>query len=132
MQQQAPHSRRFSSRVATPGDAYVYWSTLGYGDTSRVRDLSSRGLFVQTRKSRSVAAKTKLHFGWVIKHDQRSAARTLSSPTASAPHLHTLDSPLPPRDARPIPLMHVPPLSEAEGTEEPASFEGMSQQQSLW
>ena len=62
MQQQTPHSRRFSSRVATPGDVYVYWSSVGYGDTSRVRDLSSRGLFVQTRKSRSVGAKAKLHF----------------------------------------------------------------------
>jgi hypothetical protein len=62
MQQQTPHSRRFSSRVATPGNVYLYWSSVGYGDTSRVRDLSSRGLFVQTRQSRSVGAKTKLHF----------------------------------------------------------------------
>ena len=62
MQQQTSHSRRFSSRVATPGDIYVYWSSVGYDDTSRVRDLSSGGLFVQTRKSGSVGAKTHLHF----------------------------------------------------------------------
>jgi hypothetical protein len=62
MQPQTPHSKRFSSRVETPGDVYVYWSSAGYDDTSRVRDLSSGGLFVQTRKPRSVGAKTKLHF----------------------------------------------------------------------
>ncbi len=63
MQQQTPHSRRFSSRVATPpGDVYVYWSSVGYDDTSRVRDLSSGGLFVQTRKTKSVGAKTNVHF----------------------------------------------------------------------
>jgi hypothetical protein len=62
MQQQVPHSRRFSSRVETPGDVYVYWSSAGYDDILRVRDLSSGGLFVQTRKSRAVGAKTNLHF----------------------------------------------------------------------
>ena len=62
MQQQTFHSRRFSSRVEAPENVYVYWSSVGYDDTSRVRDLSSGGLFVQTRKSRSVGAKTNLHF----------------------------------------------------------------------
>jgi hypothetical protein len=62
MEQQTPHSRRFSSRVETPGDVYVYWSSAGYDDISRVRDLSSGGLFVQTRKSRAVGAKTNVHF----------------------------------------------------------------------
>src|SRR5260370_25142636 len=62
MEQQTPHSKRFSSRVATPGDVYVYWSSLGYGDPSLVRHLSAGGLFVQTRMLRSVGAKTKLHF----------------------------------------------------------------------
>jgi PilZ domain-containing protein len=60
--QPTPHSKRFSSRVETPGDVYVYWSSAGYDDTSRVRDLSSGGLFVQTRKPRSVGAKTNLYF----------------------------------------------------------------------
>jgi len=62
MQQPILHSRRFSSRVETPGDVYVYWSSVGREDTSRVRDLSSGGLFVQTRKSRAVGAKTTVHF----------------------------------------------------------------------
>jgi hypothetical protein len=60
--QQTPHSKRFSSRLDTTGNVYVYWSSAGYYDTSRVRDLSSGGLFVQTRKSRAVGAKTNLHF----------------------------------------------------------------------
>jgi len=62
MQLQSPHSKRFSSRVETPRDVYVYWSSVGYEDTSRVRDLSSGGLFVRTRKSGSVGTKTDLHF----------------------------------------------------------------------
>jgi PilZ domain-containing protein len=62
MQQQTPHSKRFSSRVETWGNVYVYWSSVGYDDTSRVRDLSSGVLFVQTRKSKSVGEKTNLHF----------------------------------------------------------------------
>jgi len=60
--QESPHSKRFSSRVATPGDVYVCWGSAGYDDTSRVRDLSSGGLFLQTRKSRTLGAKTMLHF----------------------------------------------------------------------
>jgi hypothetical protein len=62
MQLQTPHSKRFSSRVETPRDVYVYWSSFGHDDASRVRDLSSGGLFVQTRKSGFVGAKTDLYF----------------------------------------------------------------------
>ena len=62
MQPQSSHSKRFSSRVETPGSVYVYWGSVGYDDTSRVRDLSSGGLFVQTRKSRAVGVKTNVHF----------------------------------------------------------------------
>ena len=60
--QESPHSKRFSSRVAAPGDVYVCWGSAGYDDTSRVRDLSSGGLFLQTRKFKVVGAKTILHF----------------------------------------------------------------------
>ena len=59
---ESPHSKRFSSRVATPGDVYVCWGSAGYDDTSRVRDLSSGGIFLQTRKFKVVGAKTILHF----------------------------------------------------------------------
>src|SRR6266550_1845198 len=62
MLQQTPHPRRFSSRVPTPGHDYVYWSSLGYDGTSRVGDLSSGGLFGHTRKTKSVGAKTNVHF----------------------------------------------------------------------
>ena len=40
----------------------MYWSSVGYDDTSRVRDLGSGGLFVQTRKTKSVGSKTNVHF----------------------------------------------------------------------
>jgi len=62
MQPQTPHSKRFSSRVVTPGDVYVYWSSAGYNDTSQVRNLSSGGLFVLTQESKAVGAKANLHF----------------------------------------------------------------------
>ena len=62
MQQQFPHSRRFSSRLPTRGDVYVCWGSAGYDDTSRVRDLSLGGLFVQTRKLKLVGTKTNIHF----------------------------------------------------------------------
>jgi PilZ domain len=62
MEQQAPHSRRFSSRVGTLGDVHVCWGSVGYDDTSQVRDLSPRGLFVLTRKTKAVGAKTSLYF----------------------------------------------------------------------
>lgn len=62
MQLQTPQSKRFSSRVETARDVYVYWSSAGFDDTSRVRDLSTGGLFVLTRESGSVGAKTNLHF----------------------------------------------------------------------
>jgi hypothetical protein len=62
MQSQTPHSKRFSSRIETPGDVYVYWSSVGADDTSRVRDLSSGGLYVHTRNARAVGEKTNVHF----------------------------------------------------------------------
>ena len=40
----------------------MYWSASGFDDTSRVRDLSSGGLFVQTRKPKPLGATTNLHF----------------------------------------------------------------------
>jgi hypothetical protein len=62
MQQQTSHSKRFSSRLETPGDVYVYWSSVGVDDTSRVHDLSSGGLYVRTRNARAVGEKTNLYF----------------------------------------------------------------------
>ena len=62
MQEQTPHSRRSSSRIGTTGAVYVCWGSDGFDDTSRVRDLGSGGLFVLTRKSKAVGARTNLHF----------------------------------------------------------------------
>jgi hypothetical protein len=62
MNSQIPHSRRFSSRVHSPADVYVCWGAYEYDDTSRVRDLSSSGMFLLTRESKPVGSITRLHF----------------------------------------------------------------------
>ena len=62
MQRQFPHSKRFCSRLPALGDVYVCWGSAGYDDTSPVRDLSSGGLFVQTRKLKPIGAKASIHF----------------------------------------------------------------------
>jgi PilZ domain len=61
-QQQTPPARRFNSRVQTPDGVWVYWSCVGRDDTSRVRNVSLGGLFIETRKPIVVGAKTKLEF----------------------------------------------------------------------
>jgi len=40
----------------------VCWGSAGYDDTSQVRDLSPRGLFVLTQLTKPVGAKTNLYF----------------------------------------------------------------------
>jgi len=62
MQQLVPLSKRFRSRIEAPWDVYVCWGSGGYDDTSLIRDLGSRGLFVLTQKSKAVGAKTSLYF----------------------------------------------------------------------
>jgi hypothetical protein len=62
MQQLAPHSKRSSSRIRIPDDVYVCWGSAGYDDTSQVRDLGPRGLFVLTRMTKPVGAHANLHF----------------------------------------------------------------------
>ena len=55
-------SRRHYPRVETPQGVWVYWHCKGLADTSRVRDLSMRGLFVQTERVRDVDAPIRLDF----------------------------------------------------------------------
>jgi hypothetical protein len=43
-------------------DVWVYWSFKGREETSRVRDLSLGGLFVETAKSTTAGASVKLDF----------------------------------------------------------------------
>ena len=55
-------SRRHYPRVEMPQGVRVYWHCKGLADTSRVRDLSMRGLFVQTEQVRDVGAPIRLDF----------------------------------------------------------------------
>jgi PilZ domain len=62
MLQKASYSRRRNSRVETPDGVWVYWGCGGRDDTSRVRNLSLGGLFIETREPGLVGAKAKLDF----------------------------------------------------------------------
>jgi PilZ domain len=62
LHQKPSYPRRFFSRVAIQADVWVSWRSNGRKDTSRVRDLSLGGLFVETAKSAAVGASVKLHF----------------------------------------------------------------------
>ena len=52
LHQPVSHTRRFTSRVATPEGVWVYWSADGRDDTARVRNLSIGGLFIDTSASK--------------------------------------------------------------------------------
>jgi PilZ domain len=54
--------RRFSSRVESKNDVWVYWEGTGDRDLSRVKDLSIGGLFIQTPRPKRIGSKTNLHF----------------------------------------------------------------------
>jgi PilZ domain len=62
LQQKPSYPRRFFSRVETRLDVWVSWRFNGRGETSRVRNLSLGGLFVETAKSKAVGASLKLDF----------------------------------------------------------------------
>jgi hypothetical protein len=55
-------SRRHYPRIETPHEVWVYWNCKGREDTSRVRDLSTGGLFVETEEARDVDTKVRLDF----------------------------------------------------------------------
>ncbi len=55
-------SRRHYPRVEKPHGVSVYWNCKGLEDTSRVRDLSTGGLFVETEEVRDVDATIRLDF----------------------------------------------------------------------
>ena len=54
--------RRFSSRVESKNDVWVYWEGSGDRDLSRVKDLSLGGLFIQTPRPKRIGSTTNLHF----------------------------------------------------------------------
>ena len=55
-------SRRRNRRVETPQGVWVLWRCGRTEDTSRVRDLSVGGLFIETSKVCPVDATVELHF----------------------------------------------------------------------
>jgi hypothetical protein len=55
-------SRRVNKRVETPQGVWAFWQCGRMQDTSRVRDLSLRGLFVETAKVCPVDSTVELHF----------------------------------------------------------------------
>ena len=55
-------SRRFSARVAIPDGVWVYWQSDGREETSRVRDMSLGGLFLETTRLRPVGSTAEVDF----------------------------------------------------------------------
>ena len=62
MEKQVLHSHRHHRRVKTPQGVLVLWRCGLTEDTSRVKDLSVGGLFVETSKACPVDATVKLDF----------------------------------------------------------------------
>jgi len=55
-------SRRLSSRIETPDGVWVYWRSNGRDDLSRVHDLSTGGLFIETSTPRVTNTKITVDF----------------------------------------------------------------------
>lgn len=55
-------SRRFTTRVHTPGDVWVCWKCQGRDDISLVRNMSMGGLFIETTQPRPTGTATRLDF----------------------------------------------------------------------
>ena len=55
-------SRRLTSRIPVPGDVWVYWQCHGREDVSSVRDMSMRGLFLETPEREAEGVLTRLDF----------------------------------------------------------------------
>jgi PilZ domain-containing protein len=62
LEKQVFHSRRRHQRVRTPEGVLVLWRWGRTEDTSRVKDLSVGGLFVETKKVCPVDVAVKLNF----------------------------------------------------------------------
>lgn len=62
MKQEVLHSRRRHRRAETPQGVWAVWRCGLTEDTSRVRDLSVRGLFIETLKVCPVDANVDLYF----------------------------------------------------------------------
>ena len=62
MKKQVAHSRRQHKRVDTPQGVWVYWRCGRSEDTSRVRDISVGGIFIETKKVLPIDASVELNF----------------------------------------------------------------------
>lgn len=62
MQPRSSPSRRFTTRVQTPGDVWVCWKCQGRDDVSPVRNMSMGGLFIETSLPRPSGTVTRLDF----------------------------------------------------------------------
>jgi hypothetical protein len=62
LKKQVLYSRRHHERVETPQGVWVVWRCGRIEDTSRVKDVSVGGLFIETLKVCPVDATVKLHF----------------------------------------------------------------------
>jgi hypothetical protein len=56
------YSRRRTARVDTPEGVWVFWRYAGRDDTSRVKNLSVGGLFIETKRRTVLGAVTKIDF----------------------------------------------------------------------
>src|SRR5215469_2579784 len=62
MQIPAFYSRRKTARVEARDGVWVYWRYAGRDDTSRVKNLSVGGLFIETKKRTVLGATAKIDF----------------------------------------------------------------------
>lgn len=62
MKKQVLKSRRHHKRVDTPQGVWAYWRCGRSEDTSRVRDISVGGVFIETKKTLPVDATVELNF----------------------------------------------------------------------
>jgi hypothetical protein len=62
MKKQILHSRRQHKRVDTPEGVWAYWRCGRSEDTSRVRDISVGGVFIETKKILPMNATVELNF----------------------------------------------------------------------
>ena len=62
MKKQVLHSRRHHKRVDSPPGVSIYWRCGRSEDTSRVRDISVGGVFIETKKTLPIDATVELNF----------------------------------------------------------------------
>jgi len=62
VKKQAVHSRRQHKRVENPQAVWVYWRCGRNEDTSRVRNMSVGGVFIETKKTLPIDATVELNF----------------------------------------------------------------------